>query len=133
MTVSGSIVTPEALAEAVRGTPGLDVLLLFGLRARHDALPQSDWDFAYLATGALDLAGLIVTLVTSVGTDRIDMVDLSRAGGLLRYRAARDGQVVFEAKPGLVDQFRLEAAQFWCDAAPVLERGYEDVLADLTP
>lgn len=133
MTVSRSPETPEALAEAVRDTPGLDVLMLFGSRARHDARPQSDWDFAYLASGALDVAGLTVTLVTAVGTDRIDLVDLNGAGGLLRYRAACDGQVVFEARPGLADRFRLEAAQFWCDAAPVLERGYEDVLADLTP
>jgi hypothetical protein len=29
------------------------------------------------------------------------------------------------------DQFRLETARFWCDAAPVLQRGYEDVLAEL--
>ncbi len=133
MAMSDSHVTREALADAVRATPGLDLLMVFGSRARNDARPESDWDFAYLAAGALDVAELIVTLVTALGTDRIDLVDLTRAGGLLRYRAARDGQVVFEAEPGMADRFRLEAVRFWCDAAPVLERGYEDVLADLTP
>jgi hypothetical protein len=66
-----------------------------------------------------------------VGTDRVDLVDLRHAGGLLRYRAARDGQVVYEARSGLAERFRFEAAQFWCDAAPVLRRGYEEVLAEL--
>jgi hypothetical protein len=61
----------------------------------------------------------------------VDLVDLQRASGLLRYRAARDGLLVYEAEPRLGERFRLDAAQFWCDAAPVLRRGYEGVLAEL--
>jgi predicted nucleotidyltransferase len=126
-------ITLEELAEVVRETQGLGVLLLFGSRARHDAQPLSDWDFAYLATGPLDVAGLVGILATKIGSDRVDLVDLDRASGLLRFRAARDGQVVFEASPGLADRFRLEAAQFWCDASPVLQRGYDQILAELKP
>ena len=66
-----------------------------------------------------------------VGTDRVDLVDLQRASGLVRYRVARDGHTVFEAAPGLADRFRLEAADFWCDAVSLLRRGYDDVLAEL--
>jgi hypothetical protein len=41
--------------------------------------------------------------------------------------------LLLEACPGVWDAFRLQSALFWCDAAPVLERGYEGLLADLKP
>jgi len=105
---------------------------LFGSRARDASRDGSDWDFGYLATPDVDPEALRGRLADALESDRIDLVDLERASGLLRYRAARDGQVVFESRRDLGDRFRLEAAQFWCDAAPVLRRGYEEVLAELT-
>jgi predicted nucleotidyltransferase len=123
----------DSVARAAQATPGLELLLLFGSRARGDDQPGSDWDFGYLATDALDVAAWLSTLVELVGSDRVDLVDLRRAGGLLRYRAARDGRLVYEAHPRLAERFSLEAAQFWCDASPVLQRGYDDVLAALKP
>jgi Polymerase beta, Nucleotidyltransferase len=107
------------------------VPLLFGSRARGNASSLPDWDFGYLADDGMGLPTLLGALVAAVGTDRVDLVDLQRASGLLRYRAARDGHTVFEASPGLADRFRLEAADFWCDAISVLRRGYEDVLVEL--
>lgn len=120
----------DTLTRTAQDTPGLELLLLFGSRAREDSHSRSDWDLGYLAVGDTDPATLRARLVESLGTDRVDLADLKRAGGVLRYRAARDGRLVFEARPGVGDRFRLEAARFWCDAAPVLQRGYEDVLAD---
>jgi predicted nucleotidyltransferase len=125
--------TFEALVRVAQSTPGLEVLLLFGSRARGDAHGRSDWDFGYLATDEIDVATLAGAIVEIVGSDRVDLVDLRRASGLLRYRAARDGQLLYEVRPRLAESFRLEAAQFWCDAASVLQRGYDGVLADLTP
>ena len=121
----------DTLAQAARATPGLEVLMLFGSRARGDAHPGSDWDLGYLASDVLDVDAWLGTLVELVGSDRVDLVDLRRASGLLRYRVARDGRLVHEARPGLGEGFSLEAAQFWCDAAPVLQRGYAEVLAEL--
>ena len=80
----------------------------------------------------MDDAALRVRLVDLLGTDRVDLADLDRASGLLRFRAARDGRVLFEVEPGVGDRFRLQAAQFWCDAEPVLRKGYDAVLAELT-
>ena len=80
-----------------------------------------------------DVAGLLAALVEVLENDRVDLVDLGRASGLLRYRAARDGVPVYEGKPDLYDQYRLQAARFWCDNAPVFERGYEEVLEELRP
>src|SRR2546428_458791 len=106
----------DALVQAARAAAGLELLMLFGSRARGDAQPGSDWDFGYLATAAFDPAALVGALVEIVGSDRIDLVDLGRASGLLRYRAARDGQLVHEARARPAERFCLEAAQFWCDA-----------------
>jgi len=105
--------------------------MLFGSRARGDAHDASDWDFGYLAAGDIDHVGLLASVVITVASDRVDLVDLARASGLLRYRAARDGVVVFEARPRLSEGFRLDAIDFWCDAGPLLQRGYAAVLAEL--
>ena len=71
----------DALREAARATDGLELLLLFGSRARGDAGAASDWDFGYMATADLDVATLLATIVEVVGSDRIDLVDLRRASG----------------------------------------------------
>lgn len=123
----------DALREAAGATADLELLLLFGSRARGDDSPASDWDFGYMATVELDVATLLATLVEVVGSDRVDLVDLRRASGLLLYRAAREGQPLHEAHPGIADRFCLEAVRFWCDAAPVLDRAHDDVLAELRP
>jgi predicted nucleotidyltransferase len=112
--------------------PGLDLLVLFGSRARGDAHAASDWDFAYLGTGELDADALVGALTRATGSDAVDIVDLARAGGLLRYRVARDGQVVVEKRPDAFERFWLDAVTFWCDAAPVLGPAYEGVLERLT-
>jgi predicted nucleotidyltransferase len=107
---------------------GLSLLVLFGSRARGDALVHGDWDLGYLAADSVDPLALTAALAESLGTERVDLVDLGRASGLLRYRAARDGIPVYEAQKGSFDRFRFEAARFWFDAEPVLRAGYDAIL-----
>ena len=123
--------TLRALRDVAARIPGLELLVLFGSRARGDVHAASDWDFGYLAESSLDVGRLLADLVEAIGSDRVDLVDLNRASGLLRYRAARDGHPLFEARPRLMESYCLVAADFWCDAEPVLRRGYDDVLASL--
>jgi predicted nucleotidyltransferase len=111
----------------------LRLLLLFGSRARGDARERSDWDLGYLADEGLDPDALALDLVTALGTDRIDLVDLARAGAQIRFRAAGDGRVLYEAQPGLFGKFWIEAVDFWCDVEPLLRNGYGQVLARLRP
>jgi predicted nucleotidyltransferase len=111
--------------------PGLRLLVLFGSRARGDAAANADWDFAYLAAAPFDADALLADLAGVIGADRIDLVDLARAGGQLRYRAARDGRIVYEGRPGAFERFWLDAVSFWCDVAPVVGRAYEGVLSRL--
>ena len=70
---------------------GLELLVLFGSRARGNTHRGSDWDFAYLGTTGLDANRLNAELALALRTDRVDVADLAEAGGLLRFRAARDG------------------------------------------
>ena len=110
---------------------GLTLLVLFGSRARGDAAVHADWDFGFLSDSAVDPLTVMAALADAVGSERLDLVDLARASGLLRFRAARDGVIVYEARPGIFDRFRFEAARFWYDAEPVLRPGYAAVLERL--
>lgn len=115
-----------------RKTPGLGLLLLFGSRARGDDHAGSDWDIGFLASPGFDVDGMLAKLVALLGTDRVDLVDLSRANGLLRYRAAAEGRPLFVSEPGLYEQFWVEAVSYWCDMGSIIEAGYENVLKGLT-
>ena len=119
------------LVDVAGGAEGLRLLVLFGSRARDDARVESDWDFGYIGTSAFDADGLLATLVGVLGTDRIDLVDLTRAGGQLRYRAARDGMPLSAADDREFAHFWFEAVSFWCDMQSVLRAGYEQVLSEL--
>jgi predicted nucleotidyltransferase len=129
-SLDSALPTLRALA---REHAGLSLLVLHGSRARCDARVDSDWDFAFLAAPETDIPSLHGALALALGADAIDLTDLATAGGLLRYRAARDGLVLFEREPQLFDKFWFNAVSFWCDAAPVLQAGYKTVLDRLGP
>jgi predicted nucleotidyltransferase len=106
-------------------------LALFGSRARGDAHAGSDWDFAALTESAEQLEAARVALSILLQTDQLDVVDLNRAGGLLRHRVASEGRLVYEDSPGEFIAFQLAATQFWCDIEPVLRRVHTEILRGL--
>ena len=120
----------DRIADVASRHPGLRALLLFGSRARGDAAPNADWDLGYLADARFDAVALVADLVRLLRTDRIDLVDLSTASGLLRFRAARDGVLLF-GDADVADRFRIDAASFWCDTEPILRAAYDAVLERL--
>ncbi len=100
--------------------PDLRLLVLFGSRARGEADPSSDWDFAFLSE--LDRpttpkpfnfpgSDLLNTLckILQVSEDAIDLVDLSTCSEIIAHFVARDGQVIYEKIPGDFDQFQRQA------------------------
>src|SRR5690242_17156326 len=90
----------QQVPDLARRYPGLELLVLFGSRARGDSHSRSDWDFGYLAAQGFDPAEFLARLVLLLGTDRIDLVDLKRTNGILRFRVAAEGQALFESRPG---------------------------------
>jgi predicted nucleotidyltransferase len=125
--------TRHRLAGAARDHPALDLLVLYGSRARGDAGPGSDWDFGYLAGPAFDAAAFVADLVSALETEDVDVADLDRSSGQLRYRAAADGVVLFEARQGAFDVFRLEAVLYWCDMQGVIRAEYDAAFARAAP
>jgi predicted nucleotidyltransferase len=121
----------QAVIELARESPGLDLLLLFGSRARGESHPGSDWDFGYLGGSELDPWDLLARLVLLLGTDRIDLVDLQRATGLLRFRAAAEGYPLFESGDEVFERFSFAAVSYWCDMGPIIREGYEEILRGL--
>ncbi|MGE0462852.1 MAG: nucleotidyltransferase domain-containing protein [Vicinamibacterales bacterium] len=59
--------------------------MLHGSRARGDAHAGSDWDFAYRGDAGFDPDALLARLADHLRADRIDLVDLDRAGALLAF------------------------------------------------
>ena len=108
---------------------GLGLLVLHGSRARGEERASSDWDFAYAGGARVDRLALLADLSATLGTDAVDVADFDRAGGLLRFRVARDGVLIAEDRAGAWQEARLRATAFWCDAEPVLRRAYEERLA----
>ncbi|MGH7336003.1 MAG: type VII toxin-antitoxin system MntA family adenylyltransferase antitoxin [Myxococcota bacterium] len=121
----------DRLRRLAQSTPGLRLLVLHGSRARGESHGRSDWDFAHQADATFDPDGLLAALATHLGADRIDLVDLDRAGALLRYRVARDGIVILEREPRTFERFRITSVDTWCDLAPILEPAYDRVLREL--
>lgn len=121
----------DAIARAAARHREIALLVLFGSRARGDATERSDWDLGYVAGPDFDRDALLATLVGALDTEGVDLVDLERAGGLIRFRAARDGTPLFERAAGDFARFWFAAVSFWCDMGPLIRAGYEDVLSDL--
>jgi hypothetical protein len=62
-----------------------------------------------------DLEGWHAILAPLLGTDRLDLVDLRRAGPLLALEVARTGRPVFERQPGMFRAFQALAARRYAD------------------
>jgi len=122
----------DVIQRAAQAEPGLSLLVLHGSRARGGAHASSDWDFAFIGDTGLDADGLLARLGEAVHSDVIDLADLNRATGLLRFNAASDGLLVFEREPGTFNRFRLDAISAWLDMAAVLGSAYDARLERLT-
>lgn len=122
--------TCSRASEVAASIGGVALLVVFGSRARGDAAEGSDWDFGFLGAPVGGTDGLYAALALVVPQD-VDLVDLARANGLLRYRAAAEGAVLYEATPGTFAMFWSEAVHFWYDVAPIVEAEAEATLRRL--
>ena len=121
------MVPEQALAQSARQA-GLRLLVLFGSRVLGHVHSQSDWDFGYLASTTLDEELLRERFTGILGTDLVDLVDLSKASALLRIQVAVAGTPLFENDTGVFQAFQIDAASFWCDVEPVLRVAYGQIL-----
>jgi predicted nucleotidyltransferase len=95
--------------------PDLQLLVLFGSAVRGRARAASDVDFAVRCDGPADFDALYLAIAHRLRTDRIDLVDLGRAGPLVAFEVARKGSLLFERDPGAFRQFQSLAARRYGD------------------
>jgi predicted nucleotidyltransferase len=114
-------ITPESLqlrlGDLAATVPDLDLLVLFGSTVKDRRRTSSDIDLAIRCSGPADLDALYLALAPRVGTDRLDLVDLRRAGSLLAFEVARWGRLLFERRPGAFREFQSLASRRYCDTA----------------
>jgi predicted nucleotidyltransferase len=107
------------------------LFILFGSRAQGTASDSSDWDFGYLCKLDFDDAPLYTELVLHLEAEKIDLVNLDHANGLLRSHAEKDGIVIYERYEGCFNKFWIEVVDFWCDAGPLIRAEYKGILEEL--
>ena len=116
-----STISAEEVAARVADLPGamprLDLLVLFGSTVKGRRRAGSDLDLAVRFDGPADLDALYPALAGRLGTDRLDLVDLRRAGPLLAFEVARSGRLLFERRPGTFREFQSLASRRYCDTA----------------
>lgn len=125
--------TRDSLVEALRALISrsdartwLGLAVLFGSRARGTTHEGSDVDVGVFpdarAPSLAEELALEEALCRSTGLE-VDLVRLDGADAILRHRAAREGVVVFESRPGALARFAASAALEYLDLEPLLVEG----------
>lgn len=98
---------------------GVELLLLFGSRAKDVAAEGSDWDVGVLMKRGLLEADRYLDfsyrLAQAMGRGNLDVVDLRRAAPLLKYEAARTGRPLYQADPSAFTRFHVYAWKLYQD------------------
>jgi predicted nucleotidyltransferase len=89
-----TMVAPEVARAA-----GYRLVVLFGSAARGAPHPE-DLDVGIVADGAVDTVAAANRFIEALRTQHVDIVDLRRTTPLLAMVAAREGRVLYEARPG---------------------------------
>jgi predicted nucleotidyltransferase len=84
--------------------PEVELVVLFGSTVTGRTHKHSDIDVAVFGI-----------LAPRIGGDRLDLVDLRRAGPLLSMNVARTGRVLYERDPGAWRRFQSLASRRYCD------------------
>lgn len=113
---------------------GVRLAILFGSHARGAARPDSDVDIAMLPVDPKlplhDELSLQAALSATCGRD-VDLVRIDTDDVLLRWEIAKDGILLFEARPGVAARFRAEAGIAWDEHRPLFESTRRRFLARL--
>jgi len=88
----------------------LDLILMFGSRAKSDVHPESDMDIAFYGKQILsekEKINLTYELCNIFPTDKIDLVDIKTASPLLKKEIFKDYKVLYQKEPMLLYQLEL--------------------------
>lgn len=103
----------------------LDLILLFGSQVRKKVLhKESDFDVAYLSKKDLDLmeeAKLICDLMPIFKSEKVDLVNLKRAGPLLMHQIFENHKILFCKDPKIYYRYKIYAERKYVEARPLFK------------
>jgi predicted nucleotidyltransferase len=138
--VQHSADSPEMipLASVLAAFPEVSLAYLFGSRARGEAGPRSDYDFAVLLNWAPELLarrGEILSRLThelvcllGVGPGQLDLVILNRAPVELAYAVIAEGKIVFERDVASRVEYEAYVLGRYGDYLPILRAQRREIL-----
>lgn len=115
---SRGILSVEEISEKLSSLfadENLRLVLLFGSAASGKTHAESDVDLGFLFNEPADILSLTNLVIRLLRTDKVDVVDLRRAGPLLGMSAIRTGKVLYERNPGMYGEFCSLAFRMYAD------------------
>lgn len=109
------------------GEKGLELILIFGSIAKGKGNKKSDIDIGFLFEKPVDILDLTNRVIQLLKTDNIDVVDLHRAGPLLKLSAILNGKVLYEKKTGAFNEFQSLTFRIYVDTKK-LRKAQEKVI-----
>jgi len=103
----------------------LRLVLLFGSAAAGTEHGKSDIDLGFLFEKPVDLLALTNRVIRLLHTDRVDVVDLRRAGPLLNFSVAKKGRLLYESSSGVYNEFCSFAFRRYVDSKKLRDRRAE--------
>lgn len=95
----------------------LNLLILIGSYGTDDFRPgESDIDLAFLSDNSRDQQlDLINELSRTFKYSKIDLIDLQKASGLLKYEVANKGRLLYEQSEGFFERYKLYCYRYYYD------------------
>lgn len=93
----------------------LQLAVLFGSVAAGKTHRHSDIDLAFLFDKPVDILELTNRVTRLLHTDKVDIVDLRKAGPLLKFAAVETGKLLYERELGLYNSFYALASKMYID------------------
>jgi predicted nucleotidyltransferase len=126
----------ETLADVLRQTaatlPDVELLVLFGSRARGSSRPDSDVDVAVgVSSWSTEVRRAVEVALARAVRAPMDVSFLDTAPPQLRFEIARSGVCVFERTQGAWTRERARAMVDWWDWAPLARRIHDRAVARL--
>jgi predicted nucleotidyltransferase len=118
-----------AVSQIISEIPDVQAVYVFGSVATGEELPGSDVDVAFLAPRKLDPVErfrLQERIAALVGRS-VDLVDLQAASTVMRVEVLRNGEVLYDAHPGVRAMFEARALSEYAS----LNESRAGILADI--
>ncbi|MBI5344062.1 MAG: nucleotidyltransferase domain-containing protein [Deltaproteobacteria bacterium] len=126
MGKSGEIISADEIKEKLVPMfkdKGLKLVLVFGSVVTGKMHKRSDIDLAFFFENRVDILDLTNRVIRLLKTGNVDVVDLDRASPLLRFSAAKNGNVLYERSPGLFSEFYSLAFRRYVDTKKLRDAG----------